>query len=69
MLLPLLVWSVPVIAILVGAAFVVPPSVPILLRQVVLCVIGVGGITVAERRLFGYGGLQQNLWVASGSGS
>jgi membrane protease YdiL (CAAX protease family) len=55
MLLPLLVWSVPVIAMLVGAAFVVPPSVPVLLRQVVLCVIGVGGIMVAERRLFGNG--------------
>jgi membrane protease YdiL (CAAX protease family) len=55
MLLRLLVASVPVIAILVGAAFVVPPSVPVLLRQVVLCVIGVGGIMVAERRLFGNG--------------
>jgi membrane protease YdiL (CAAX protease family) len=55
MLLRLLVASIPVIAILVGAAFVVPPSVPVLLRQVVLCVIGVGGIIVAERQLFGNG--------------
>jgi hypothetical protein len=55
MLLKVLVGSVPVVAILVGAAFVLPPSVPVLLRQVVLCLIGVGGIIVAERRLFGKG--------------
>lgn len=55
MLLTLLVWSVPVIAILVGAAFVVPPGVPVLLRQALLCVIGVGGIITAERVLFGRG--------------
>jgi membrane protease YdiL (CAAX protease family) len=51
----LLVGSVPVIAILVSAAFVLPPGMPILLRQVLLCGIGVAGIAVAERRLFGSG--------------
>jgi membrane protease YdiL (CAAX protease family) len=55
MLLMLLVGSVPVIAMLVSAAFVLPPDMPVLLRQVLLCVIGVAGITVAERRLFGSG--------------
>ncbi|HVH27663.1 MAG TPA: CPBP family intramembrane glutamic endopeptidase [Vicinamibacterales bacterium] len=55
MLLKLLVGSVPVIVILVGAAFVVPSSFPLLLRQVLLCVIGVGGTMLAERLLFGPG--------------
>lgn len=53
MLLKLLVGSVPVIVTLVGAAFVVPSSFPLLLRQVLLCIIGVGGTMVAERFLFG----------------
>jgi hypothetical protein len=39
----------------VSAAFVLPPGMPILVRQVLLNVIGVAGITVAERRLFGGG--------------
>jgi len=55
MLLQLLIGSVPVIAILVSAAFVLPAGVPVLLRQVLLCVIGIGGIMVAERHLFGRG--------------
>ncbi len=55
MLLLLLVGSIPVIAILVSAAFVLPPDMPVLLRQVLLCVVGVAGITVAERRVFGSG--------------
>jgi membrane protease YdiL (CAAX protease family) len=55
MVLQLLIGSVLVIAILVSAAFVLPPEVPVLLRQVLLCVIGIGGIMVAERRLFGNG--------------
>ena len=53
MLLKLLVGSVPVIGTLVGAAFVVPSSLPLLLRQVLLCITGVGGTMVAERCLFG----------------
>lgn len=53
MLLRLIVGSAPVIVILVGAAFVVPPGFPVLLRQILLCVVGVGGIVVAERLLFG----------------
>jgi membrane protease YdiL (CAAX protease family) len=55
MLLMLLVGSIPVIAILVGAAFVVPAGVPFLPRQILLCLIGVVGIAAAERRLFGSG--------------
>lgn len=53
MLFTLLVGAVPVIAILVGAAFVVPLSFPLLLRQILLCVIGVGGTMAGERLLFG----------------
>lgn len=55
MLFRLLVWSAPVIAMLVGAAFVVPPGVPLLLRQGGLAIVGVGGIVTAERVLFGRG--------------
>jgi membrane protease YdiL (CAAX protease family) len=55
MLSKLLIGSVPVIVILVAAAFVVPPGFPLLLRQVLLFVVGVGGTMVAERLLFGPG--------------
>lgn len=55
MLLMLLVGSIPVIAIMVGAAFVVPAGFPFLPRQVLLCLAGIAGIAVAERRLFGSG--------------
>jgi len=55
MVLMLLVHAVPVIAILVGAAFVVPADFPLLPRQALLCVIGIAGIVAAERRLFGGG--------------
>ena len=48
----LLVGSVPVIAILVAAASRAA-RFPLLLRQVLLCLVGVGGIMVAERVLFG----------------
>lgn len=52
MLFIVVVGSVPVIALLVGAAFVAPPDLHVLLRQVLLGAIGIGGITVAERVLF-----------------
>lgn len=51
-LLRVIVGSVPVIAGLVGAAFFIPPDFPLLLRQALLFVWGVGGIFVAERLLF-----------------
>jgi membrane protease YdiL (CAAX protease family) len=47
-----LVGAVPVIALLIAAAFVVPPTFPWLLRQSILTVIGVGGIALAEITLF-----------------
>ncbi|MGE0592343.1 MAG: lysostaphin resistance A-like protein [Vicinamibacterales bacterium] len=56
MMFRVLVGSVPVIAILVAAAFVTPPGFPLLLRQVLLCVIGVAGIATAEALFFGGGG-------------
>jgi membrane protease YdiL (CAAX protease family) len=52
-LLRVLIGSVPVIALLVGAAFVVPPEFPMLARQLVFFAIGTGGILIAERLLFG----------------
>jgi membrane protease YdiL (CAAX protease family) len=55
MLRMLLVGSVPIIALLVGAAFVLPSGLPALPRQILLSVIGIAGIAVAERRLFGSG--------------
>jgi len=55
MLPKLLIGSAPVIAALVAAAFVVPPELPFLARQILLCIVGVGGIFVAERILFGRG--------------
>jgi len=45
--------AAPVIAVLVAAAFVVPPDFPYLERQLILFAVGVGGIVVAERFLFG----------------
>jgi membrane protease YdiL (CAAX protease family) len=53
MLWKLLIGAVPVVAILVASAFLVPPDFPFLLRQIILCAIGVGGILIAERALFG----------------
>lgn len=47
--------AVPVIAILVAAAFVVPVDAPFLPRQIALSAIGVAGIAIAERRVFGNG--------------
>jgi membrane protease YdiL (CAAX protease family) len=44
--------AVPVIALLIAAAFIVPPTFPWLLRQGILTVIGVGGIALAEITLF-----------------
>ncbi len=55
MLGKVLAGSVPVIAILVAAAFLTPPDFPLLARQVLLCAVGVGGTMVAERILFGPG--------------
>jgi membrane protease YdiL (CAAX protease family) len=55
MLPRLLAGSLPVIAALVAAAFVVPASVPAPVRQTLLGVVGIGGIAVAERMLFGPG--------------
>lgn len=52
MLIRLLVGCTPVIAVLVAAAFVIPAGTDFLLRQFVLCAIGVAGIVVAERLLF-----------------
>jgi membrane protease YdiL (CAAX protease family) len=54
-LLKVFAGAVPIIALLVGAAFVVPPDFPLLLRQLILFAIGVGGIAAAERLLFGGG--------------
>lgn len=51
-LLKLLVTAVPVIAVLVAAAFVLPPDFPWLPRQLLLAAIGVGGIALAERAVF-----------------
>lgn len=48
-----LIGSVPVIAVLVAAAFFTPPEFPLFLRQVLLVIWGVGAIFVAERLLFG----------------
>src|SRR5262245_53544276 len=42
-----------VIGPLIAAAFFIPPAFPPMLRQVVLCVWGVGAMLVAERLLFG----------------
>jgi membrane protease YdiL (CAAX protease family) len=47
-----IVGSVPVIAVLVAAAFFVPPDFPMLWRQVLLALWGVGGILIADRLFF-----------------
>ena len=52
-LLKILAGAVPVIAVLVAAAFLVPPDFPLLLRQILLFICGVGGMFIAERALFG----------------
>jgi membrane protease YdiL (CAAX protease family) len=44
--------AVPIIAILVGAAFFTPPGISHSARQAALAAIGIGGILVAERLLF-----------------
>jgi membrane protease YdiL (CAAX protease family) len=49
----ILIGSVPVIAVLVAAAFLTPPGLPHLARQIVLCALGVGGMFIAERLMFG----------------
>lgn len=54
-LVRVLAGAVPVIAGMVAAAFLTPPDFPLLLRQVLLFVWGVGGILLAERLLFGPG--------------
>jgi membrane protease YdiL (CAAX protease family) len=51
-LLKVLAGAVPVIAVLVAAAFVVPADTPQLLRQATLAAWGVGAILLAERLLF-----------------
>ena len=48
----LLAAAVPVIAILVAAAFVLPADFPWLPRQLLLAVIGIGGIAIAEIAMF-----------------
>jgi membrane protease YdiL (CAAX protease family) len=53
MLGKVLVGAVPVIALLVAAAFLPVSPSALLLRQLVLAAIGIGGIMVAERLLFG----------------
>jgi membrane protease YdiL (CAAX protease family) len=50
-----LIGAVPVIAVLVAAAFVTPPDLPHLARQLLLFAWGVGGIVVSERLIFGTG--------------
>lgn len=52
LVLRLLAASVPVIAILVAAAFVLPVDFPWLPRQLLLAAIGIGGIALAEATLF-----------------
>jgi membrane protease YdiL (CAAX protease family) len=48
----LLVASVPIVAVLVAAAFLLPADFPWLSRQVLLAAIGIGGIALAETVLF-----------------
>lgn len=50
-----LIGSVPVIAILVGAAFITPPEFPLLMRNLLLFAWAAAGIFVAEYALFGPG--------------
>jgi len=53
LLVRLLAAAVPVIAILVAAAFMLPADFPWLPRQLMLAAIGVGGIALAETAMFG----------------
>lgn len=48
----LLVATIPVIAVLVAAAFVLPETFPWLPRQLLLAAIGIGGVAVAEVAMF-----------------
>jgi membrane protease YdiL (CAAX protease family) len=50
--LRLLSASIPVIAILVAAAFILPADFPWLPRQLLLAAIGIGGIALAETAMF-----------------
>ena len=52
LLLRLLAGATPVIAILVAAAFILPPSFPWLPRQLLLAAIGIGGIALVEVVIF-----------------
>jgi membrane protease YdiL (CAAX protease family) len=52
LLVQLLSVAVPVIAVLVAAAFVLPADFPWLQRQLVLAAIGIGGIALAEIVMF-----------------
>ena len=52
LLLRLLAAAVPVIAVLVAAAFVLPADFPWLPRQLLLAAIGIGGIALAEVAMF-----------------
>ena len=52
LLIRLLAGTIPVIAMLVAAAFVLPAGFPWLPRQLLLGVIGIGGIALAEVVLF-----------------
>jgi membrane protease YdiL (CAAX protease family) len=47
-----LIGAIPVLVPLIAAAWLIPPGFPLLLRQILLCVWGVGAILVAERWLF-----------------
>ena len=55
LLIKVIVGSTPVIAVLVAAAFLTPPDLPLLARQMLLCAFALGGLAVAERMLFGPG--------------
>ena len=69
-----LIGSIPIIAVLVAAAFVTPPDFPLLLRQFLLFALAAIGILAAERFLFGPGrsriaaamGLAVPRWSAVG---
>jgi membrane protease YdiL (CAAX protease family) len=58
LLAKLLCGAVPVLAVMVGADFLWPPEVALIWRQVMLFAVGVGGILVAERFVFGPGWLR-----------
>ena len=52
LLVQLLLAAVPVIAVLIAAAFVLPPDFPWLPRQLLLAAIGIGGIALAQIAMF-----------------